>query len=159
MKRSGPLKRTRLRRRKKPMTALEKRKRNGRSPYWRIRADKLWGRLIHRGNHCAVHNGDCKGKMEAHHVISRRISILRHSINNGILLCSYHHKYSLRLSPHQGQVGFTAWMIENRPEQWTWAQEHKWDMGRPDYKAACMVLAGIAEAAGVAWRDVVTGEE
>jgi len=152
MKRT-PLKRTRLRRRKKPMTALEKRKRNCRSSYWRIRADKLWGRLMHRGNRCAIDIGHCKGKLEAHHIISRRISVLRHNINNGILLCSYHHKYSTRLSPHHGLVGYSSWMIQHRPEQWTWAQEHKWDMGRPDYKAAFEALAGVAEAAGVEWRE------
>ena len=127
------------------MTKLERQKRNPRSLYWRAKADAVWSKLIRQAGVCAVNNADCSGGLNAHHLIGRRVGCVRHSLQNGICLCATHHVFSSRLSPHQGAVGFAAWMQGNRPEQWTWAMEHRWDQARPDYKAAYERLKAIQE--------------
>ncbi len=41
---------------------------------------------------CKISNGDCSGRLEAHHILAWRSHIeLRYEINNGITLCHYHH--------------------------------------------------------------------
>lgn len=41
---------------------------------------------------CKIANPDCKGRLEAHHILSwREFSELRYEINNGITLCHAHH--------------------------------------------------------------------
>jgi hypothetical protein len=54
---------------------------------------------------CKMSNKDCSGILECHHILSwREHPELRYDINNGILLCKFHHprKYSeeKRLSPY-----------------------------------------------------------
>jgi hypothetical protein len=41
---------------------------------------------------CKIANPDCKGRIEAHHILSwREYPELRYDINNGITLCQAHH--------------------------------------------------------------------
>jgi len=41
---------------------------------------------------CKIDNSDCKGQLEAHHILSwREFPELRFDINNGITLCHAHH--------------------------------------------------------------------
>ena len=41
---------------------------------------------------CKINNQDCKGRLEAHHILSwREYPELRYDINNGITLCHFHH--------------------------------------------------------------------
>lgn len=41
---------------------------------------------------CKIANPDCKGKIEAHHILSwREYPELRYKVNNGITLCHAHH--------------------------------------------------------------------
>lgn len=54
---------------------------------------------------CRILNSDCKGRIEAHHILSwRDYPLLRHEINNGITLCHAHHPHKRaeekRLSPY-----------------------------------------------------------
>src|SRR3990167_6850798 len=54
---------------------------------------------------CQVANDNCKGRLEAHHILSwRDYPELRYQVNNGITLCHFHHprvrKEEKRLSPY-----------------------------------------------------------
>jgi hypothetical protein len=43
---------------------------------------------------CRIGNEDCKGRIEAHHILSyTTFPELRYDINNGITLCHYHHPF------------------------------------------------------------------
>lgn len=106
------------------------------SKAWLRKADAAWGAWVHaRYDRCAVGVG-CAGRLEAHHLISRAIRCTRHAPENGILLCSLHHKFSNRLSPHGAPLQFAAWLQEHQPETWAWVQAHKWASGKPDYESA-----------------------
>lgn len=54
---------------------------------------------------CRISNKDCKGRLEAHHILPwRSHKDLRYEINNGITLCVFHHPRKevdeIRLSPY-----------------------------------------------------------
>lgn len=54
---------------------------------------------------CKIANKDCKGRLEAHHILSyTNYPELRYDINNGITLCHFHHPRKRaeeeRLSPY-----------------------------------------------------------
>lgn len=54
---------------------------------------------------CRIINNDCKGRLEAHHILNwKDYSELRYDINNGITLCHAHHPRGRanekRLSPY-----------------------------------------------------------
>ena len=121
---------------KKKKSNLQKRKDNSGSKLWKNKADKAWGLCIHTVySGCAVGIG-CAGNLEAHHLISRSHVLTRHMRINGILLCTKHHKYDIKLSPHGGPVGFVAWLQYNRPEQFAWVRDNKYLTGqKPDYEA------------------------
>jgi|SRR3990167_2599078 len=59
---------------------------------------------------CKISNNDCKGQLEAHHILSwRDYKELRYEVNNGITLCQFHHPRKraeeTRLSPYfQGLI-------------------------------------------------------
>lgn len=44
------------------------------------------------GRKCVINNKDCRGRLEAHHILPwSEFPKLRYNINNGISLCQYHH--------------------------------------------------------------------
>lgn len=54
---------------------------------------------------CKIANPDCKGRIEAHHILGWTLHPeLRYEVNNGITLCHHHHprksKDELELSPY-----------------------------------------------------------
>ena len=70
-------------------------------------AEYRWKKEIKKrdGYKCKMNNKECKGVLEAHHILAwRDYPDLRYDINNGITLCKFHHplKYSeeKRLSPY-----------------------------------------------------------
>lgn len=57
-------------------------------------AYKEWSRSVKNrdGWKCKISNGDCSGKVVAHHILSWRDYVeLRYEVNNGITLCRKHH--------------------------------------------------------------------
>jgi hypothetical protein len=118
---------------------LQKRIEDVSSTYWLSRADDAWSDLIHTWYiSCAVNDWRCSGPLEAHHVINRARLATRHDPKCGCLLCSHHHQWSADISAHIGSLAFAEWLQINRPRQWEWACEHKFDANpeKPDYKAA-----------------------
>ncbi len=120
----------------KKKSNLQKNKDNPRSKYWKNKADKLWLIIIHeRYKTCAV-NDDCAGRVEAHHLISRANTATRHSVLNGIGLCSKHHKFDSHLSAHKAPMAFAEYMQENYPDTWDWCCRNKFKIKKADYEAA-----------------------
>lgn len=56
--------------------------------------NKKWSRQVKNrdGWECQIANGDCSGRVEAHHILSwRDYEELRYELRNGITLCYFHH--------------------------------------------------------------------
>lgn len=115
---------------------LQKSKDNPKSGYWKKRADKLWGQVIHQIYRSCPVDDDCAGVMQAHHLISRANTATRHSVENGIGLCSKHHVFSNTLSAHGAPLAFAEWLKKYRPDQWDWCSENKYKIQKPDYREA-----------------------
>lgn len=69
--------------------------------------DKQWKYQVYKRDNfkCKINNQDCKGRLEAHHILSwRDYPELRCVVNNGITLCQAHHprkrKDEAELSPY-----------------------------------------------------------
>jgi len=58
--------------------------------------------------------------VQAHHLIPREMYSHRYIVENGILLCAKHHRFSFELSPHKSPIAFAKWMITHQSEQWCW---------------------------------------
>lgn len=125
-------------------TALQKRKDNPNSGYWKKRADKEWGRVIHLSDICIV-NDKCRGSLEAHHFISRSKLSTRHKLLNGVLLCTLHHKFSKELSPHMGPIGFSEYLRINYPDKYQWVLDNRFKNEKPNFKEAYEKLKEIKE--------------
>jgi len=57
-------------------------------------AYKEWRRLVWTRDNfkCKMHNKNCLGKIEAHHILRwSKYLELRYDVNNGITLCKFHH--------------------------------------------------------------------
>ena len=74
-----------------------------------VRSDWLWK--------CAVcGHGTC----EAHHLIPRQHPVTRHDLRNGIALCSSHHQFCPKISPHQNAAGWMQWLQSEYPLRHEW---------------------------------------
>ena len=114
-----------------PKSKLQKSKDNPRSKYWKNRADKLWGLVIHDIYQVCAVNMDCAGRVEAHHLISRANTATRHAVENGIGLCSKHHKFDSHLSAHKAIMGFAEWLAENSPGKVDWFSKDTGKISKP----------------------------
>jgi hypothetical protein len=59
----------------------------------------IWRKEVYErdGFKCRIANSDCKGRIEAHHILSwREHPDLRYQLNNGITLCHRHHPHFRR---------------------------------------------------------------
>jgi len=123
---------------------LQKKKDNSKSKYWRNKADALWGKIIHEIYQSCPVDDNCAGNLEAHHLISRSNGATRHKIENGIGLCSAHHKFSPELSAHKAPLAFAEWLQNNHPDKWNWCSYHKFKVSKYDYKEAFKALEAWA---------------
>jgi len=132
--------------RKPKRSQLQKRKDKVSSPYWRKKAMAAWSKLVRLSfcNKCAICG---ESPCEAHHIIPRSRHANEQNPMNGIALCASHHKWSNVLSAHGAPMAFAEWLQKNRPEQWEWICEHKFDIcQKPDYKLRYEQLATMLEA-------------
>ena len=97
---------------KKYLLKLSKRERNKNDKEWRESVLKIFDYK------CAI-CGDNKIK-HVHHIIPRENKEYRNNINNGIVLCPLHHKYSYNISPHKNPLAFFIWLEKNRFEQYNY---------------------------------------
>ncbi len=76
---------------------------------------KQWSRSVKNRDSwkCRISNGECSGKLEAHHILGWKAHPeLRYEVNNGITLCHFHHPRKRndeeRLSPYFQQLVATT---------------------------------------------------
>jgi len=88
------------------------------------RLDKVWGQIIHlRDKQCQI----C-GKIEgtnAHHICTKSRMNTRFDLENGILLCCYHHTLSKDMSAHKAHRNFDIWLINKKGKKWLDTLEHR----------------------------------
>lgn len=115
------------------------------SEYWLKRADQLWRTLIVRSGCCAYCGKT--SELEAHHLVSRINAITRHTIENGLCLCRFHHLYCPQVSPHQAPQAFARWLRVAMPDKHQWLREHerKRVVSPADYRKAFYVLLQLKE--------------
>ena len=107
--------------------------------YYMKKCDKIWSEYWHKRKFCEVGTilgfFDCKGPVAAHHLISRGRKATRCLLENGMMLCEFHHTGSAKLSAHKGRQGFESFMQMYYPERWQWVQQHKNKLMKdPDFK-------------------------
>ena len=89
----------------------------------------VWAKIakIQQGNKCQI----CGSTeyLNAHHLIpkEKKDSALRYDLQNAIVLCPRHHKYSYDLSPHKNPITFFALFTATYPNQHEYLLEHASD--------------------------------
>lgn len=78
--------------------------------------DKAWTKAGHLGGKCE-YCGKTKG-LNFHHIFSRSNKSTRWDLDNGVLLCAYHHVFSHQFSAHKTPMLFADWIKELRGEDW-----------------------------------------
>ena len=81
---------------------------------------KEWSKLVRQrdGNMCQI-CGSIKF-LNAHHIFPKEAKMYKYlmfDLDNGITLCSNHHKFSYEMSPHKNPLLFVVWFINNRTKQ------------------------------------------
>ena len=94
--------------------------------------DILWSLIVKKraGGVCEV----C-GKLtnlNSHHIVGRRVSVLRWDVRNGCCLCVSCHRFS-NTSAHNNGTLFDEWMINNRPKDRKYVLEHHEDLFDKDF--------------------------
>jgi len=85
-------------------------------------ADRLWSITVRTDWNwkCAV----CQAsRCEAHHLIPRENEATRFDLQNGIALCSSHHRFCPQVSPHQNAGGWMRWLEHHQPLRFEWYVE------------------------------------
>lgn len=101
-------------------STLQKRKDNPNSTYWGKRAMAAWSAKVCEGGKCEKCGST--GKLDAHHLQSRRFRNTRYVLLNGICLCPRCHKFGNE-SAHQSML-FFVWLRTHKPEQWDYMLHH-----------------------------------
>lgn len=131
------------------MKTLSKRKADENSKYWQRKAMAQWGRIIHAKGFCAVCaslNENHGGKLEAHHIVTRSARSCRFDPKNGIILCSFHHKYSTELSAHKAPLAFFMWLEKHDPDKYDYAKGNSIYRPGNDSKTTAKQWCEILEA-------------
>lgn len=78
---------------------------------------KIWAEEIRKENGSACEICGSTKNTNVHHIISRHLKLTRFLKENGIVLCSKHHRFDKLISPHAGPLGFYLWFFEKYPER------------------------------------------
>lgn len=97
--------------------------------------DEKWRKdVLFRDNYKCVICGEFdRKKLDVHHLIPRENKNFRWEIDNGIVLCKSHHKFSLDVSTHRNSFVFFIWLKEHRKKQLE-NLEKKWMFHKPNLK-------------------------
>ena len=84
----------------------------------RKKADKEWSIKVKTrfNNKCAF--CDAIKYIQAHHIIPREIKEFRHDTDNGIALCTIHHKWGIKESAHRNPLGFFIMFEKKYPKEY-----------------------------------------
>lgn len=107
-----------------------------RSKYWRNKADAEITRL-YKNEPCWICH---KLPSEPHHLLAKSQHALhRHSLENLMPLCPSHHRFG-KMAPHSvdsmAVQDFNDYIRRVFPDTWAWMEAHRFDKGKPDYRAA-----------------------
>ena len=85
--------------------------------------------IIFRNKYCVVHfkksGKQVFFKVEKHHLIKQGQSTrYKFDIWNILPVCENYHRWD-KLSAHEAEDKFMAWVKENLPLHWSWYQEHR----------------------------------
>jgi hypothetical protein len=126
---------------------LARKKDNPNSTYWRTKADELITKIC-TGKPCAICH--ITHRTCGHHLISRKVGLLRHNLINLIVLCDTHHNFSNDIAPHSSYlpavVKFGEWLKNNHPQKWDLMMTYKSIKGEQNYENAYNVLLEIINA-------------
>jgi hypothetical protein len=114
----------------------------------KTKCDNAWKKIIHTlYTDCALKElGDCAGRAEAHHLITRANIETRHCVQNGVLLCSKHHRFGRDASAHTAPIAFIEYLHEHYPKQMAWEKANRFKVGRVDYEEILHGLNNILRA-------------
>lgn len=113
-------------------------------------ADGLWQELIRLlwGKRCAMcgtYLGDHRGA--GHHLVTRRVLVLRYDPDNGMLLCDGCHN-SEESAPHKSPKKFLVWLEDKYPSIFEWLETNRHRTGsKPNYREVCSRLREQIEKA------------
>lgn len=87
------------------------------------KCDDLFSLIIRALGYCEVcHRSDIQ--LNAHHIKTRGIMILRYDFRNGVSLCVNHHDLQ-RQSAHKDQKWFEGWLLQYRSEDLEYVESKK----------------------------------
>lgn len=79
------------------------------------RQEQEWARIIkERDNWSCVICGS-QYKPNAHHIIPREFKCFKYDLDNGITLCTKHHKFCRFISAHNAPFAFYLWLKRYKP--------------------------------------------
>lgn len=85
--------------------------------------EKEWSLAIRErdGHNCVI----CGSQFHpnAHHIVPREIKKYKFDLDNGITLCTKHHKFSRKISAHNNPMAFFLWLQKYRYSQFCLAVE------------------------------------
>jgi len=80
--------------------------------------DKEWReKVLARDNNQCQYCGR-KEFLDCHHILPRELTAYRWVLENGIVLCKKHHRFSFEFSSHQSSFLFFLWFMKNKKEQY-----------------------------------------
>jgi len=79
--------------------------------------EEEWSRLIRTRDGWACVICGNPYKPNAHHLLPRELKEFKYDLDNGITLCTKHHKFCRYLSAHNNPLSFFMWIRRYRPYQ------------------------------------------
>lgn len=79
-----------------------------------LECDKLWSQIVKARAEYSCEKCKRKGYLNAHHVITRSVKVLRWEVDNGVCLCPGCHTLSSDFSAHKTPIEFVDWFGRDR---------------------------------------------